>query len=67
MLEGKETHLSGEDRSIEKNFALILRVSAPDVSDKMGTGVRYRGGMDMGCGISFEKTGSSSTKAFRLW
>lgn len=67
MLEGKEIYLSGEDRSIEKNFVFIRRVFVLDGSDKMGIGVRYRGGVDLGCGIFFEKIGSFSIKVFRLW
>lgn len=33
--------MSGKDGSIEKDLAILSGLSAPDLNDMMGTGVRY--------------------------
>lgn len=60
--------MNGKDGSIE-TFASLSGVSAPDLNDTIGTGIRYGRQGGVCCVISFEEhteMGSPSTKAPRL-
>lgn len=60
--------MNGKHGSI-KNFSSLSGVSATDLNDTMGTGIRYWREVGMSCVKAFEEhtvTGSPSTKAPRL-